>query len=125
VRVVLPHHVTDDAGALREAAIRPVAAVVHRVEHPSMHRLETVAYVRESSLHDDRHRVVEVRPLHLDLQVDRLDAATGTRVERRKVGGVCHGKLLLEGYVGTAANNATEQMAIKCPRTGRPWRCAG
>ena len=46
VRVVLTHHVADDAGALREAAVRPVAAVVHRVEHPAVHRLEAVAHVR-------------------------------------------------------------------------------
>ena len=45
VRVVLAHHVTDDAGALREAAVGPVAAVVHRVEHAAVHRLEAVAHV--------------------------------------------------------------------------------
>ena len=56
VRVVVAHHVADDAGALGEAAVRSVAAVEHRVVH--------------------------VGPLHLDLEVDGLDP----RVELRAVG---------------------------------------
>ena len=34
VRVVLPHDVADDAAALVEPAVGPVATVVHRVERP-------------------------------------------------------------------------------------------
>ena len=60
VRVVLTHHVADDARALGEAAVGPVAAVVHRVEHPAVHRLEAVAYVGQRAADDDRHRVVDV-----------------------------------------------------------------
>ena len=79
VRVVLTHDVTDDAGALREAAVGPVAPVVHRVEHPAVHRLETVAYVGQRAADDDRHRVVDVGALHGGLQLDRLDPAAGAR----------------------------------------------
>ena len=73
VRVVLPHDVADDPRALVEAAVRPVAPVVHRVQHPPVHRLEPVAHVRQRPADDDRHGVVDVRPAHLGVEVDRLD----------------------------------------------------
>src|SRR5918994_1864498 len=74
VGVVLTHHVTDDARALREAAVGAVAAVVHRVEDPAVHRLQPVAYVGQRAADDDGHRVVDVGLLHERLQLDRLDA---------------------------------------------------
>ena len=46
VRVVLAHDLADDAAALVEAAVGPVATVVHRVDDPAVHRLEAVAHVR-------------------------------------------------------------------------------
>ena len=46
VRVVLAHHVADDARALaRRPAV--VAALAHGVEDAPMHRLEAVARVRQ------------------------------------------------------------------------------
>ena len=60
VRVVLTHDVADDARALGEPAVGTVATVVHRVEHPAVHRLEPVAYVGQRAADDDRHRVVDV-----------------------------------------------------------------
>ena len=73
VRVVVTHDVTDDAGALEVAAVGTVTTVVHGVQHPAVHRLEAVAHLGQRSRDDDRHRVVEVAALHLDLDVDRLD----------------------------------------------------
>ena len=78
VGVVLTHHVADDARALRETAVGPVATVVHRVEHAPVHRLQPVAYVGQGPAHDDRHRVVDVGALHRGLQLDRLDPAAGS-----------------------------------------------
>ena len=78
VRVVAAHDVADDAGALGEVAIGSVATVVHRVQDAAMHRLQAVADIRQRARHDDGHRVVEVRALHLRLQVDRIDAAMRT-----------------------------------------------
>ena len=77
VGVVLTHDVADDARALREPAVGPVAAVVHGVEHAPVHRLEAVAYVGQRAPDDDRHGVVDVGALHLDLQLDGLDAPAG------------------------------------------------
>ncbi len=77
VRVVVAHDVADDPGALEVAAVRAVAAVVHRVEHAAVHRLQAVPHVRQGAPDDDRHRVVEVAALHLHLDADRLDAVGG------------------------------------------------
>ena len=49
MRVVVAHDVADDAGALGEVAVGAVAAVVHRVEHAAVHRLESVTHVREGA----------------------------------------------------------------------------
>ncbi len=73
VRVVLAHDIADDATALVEAAVRAVATVPHRVDDPPVHRLEPIAHVRQRPRDDDRHRVLDVAALHLDVQVDRLD----------------------------------------------------
>ncbi len=82
VRVVLTHDVTDDAAALVEAAVGAVAAVVHRVEHAAVHRLEAVAHVGQRTRDDDAHGVVDVRALHLVLQLDgsMRSAAIGVSV---------------------------------------------
>ena len=73
VRVELAHHLADHAGALRESLVGAVAAVVHRVDHAAVHGLEAVAHLGQRAPDDDAHRVVEVRPLHLELQVDLVD----------------------------------------------------
>ena len=78
VRVVLTHHVTDDARALREAAVGAVAAVVHRVEDAAVHRLEPVAHVGQRAADDDGHRVVDVGLLH------RASAARSAGCARRR-----------------------------------------
>ena len=74
VRVVLAHHVAHDARALVVAAVRAVAAVVHRIDHTAVHRLHAIADVGQCSLHNDGEGVGEVRLPHLVLQIDRLHA---------------------------------------------------
>ncbi len=95
VRVVLTHHVADDARALREAAVGAVAAVVHRVEHPAVHRLQAVAYVGQRAADDDRHRVVDVGALHRGLQLDGLDPAARAQGRSAAVGGGLSHSLVL------------------------------
>ena len=79
VRVVGAHHVADDARALEEPAVGPVSAVVHRVQDAHVHRLEAVPDVGQRAADDDRHRVVDVAALHLDLDVDGLGAVAFRR----------------------------------------------
>ena len=122
VRVVLTHDVTDDARALGEAAVGPVAAVVHRVEHPAVHRLEAVAYVGQRAADDDRHRVVDVGALHRGLQLDRLDPAAAAG--RGAGGGLGH------DLVSLCSSTLQLDLGLSARRpryrgSGRPWRCAG
>ena len=87
MRVVTAHYVADHSCALGEVTVRPISTVVHRVQNPAVHRLESVAHVGQRARHDDGHRVVQVRPLHLSLQINGLDArslrwfAAGRRVD--------------------------------------------
>ncbi len=143
VRVVLPHHLADDAGALVEPAVGAVAAVVHRVDDPAVHRLHPVADVRQRPADDDAHGVVEVGLLHLALEVDHrdavaLDRAAGVvRAARgdglgRSVGarGLGHvgGAFRIGVVVGgpaAARRGAAGAGPARCRGSGRPWRCAG
>ena len=126
MRVVLTHHVTDHTAALREAPIGPVAAVVHRVQHASVDGLEPVAYVGERPRHDHAHRVVDVRALHFDLQLDRLD----TRI-RLGVLGLCHVVcplvmvLLGADMSRRPAHCAPGSIGVRYRGSEHPWHCAG
>src|SRR5207248_7513972 len=80
--VVLAHDVARDAGALGMGPIGPVPHVEHPPEDAPVHGLETVAHVGQGPLHDDRHRVVEERALHLLLKLDGLDADGARAVAR-------------------------------------------
>ncbi len=71
VRVVLAHHVADDA---RRLLVRPVGAVAplpHAVEDPPVHRLQAVPHVGQGAPDDHAHRVIEIAALHLLFDVDR------------------------------------------------------
>jgi hypothetical protein len=81
VGVILTHDLADHAGALVEGAVRPVSAVVHRVDDATVNRFEAISHVRKRTADDHGHRVIEVRPLHLGLEVHVLDSV-GTRAGR-------------------------------------------
>jgi hypothetical protein len=82
VRVVLPHHLADDRGALDVPAGRPQAELVHRVEDPAVDGLEAVPDVGQRTPDDHRHGVVEIRRAHLVLEPARLDVAAADGVDR-------------------------------------------
>jgi len=75
VRVVFAQHFADDARGFLVRPIRAQVHVVHRVEDAPLHRLEAVPRVGERARHDDRHRVRQVRGLHLVIYVDLADQA--------------------------------------------------
>ncbi len=52
VRMKFADDVADDAGALLEGGAGIEAQLPHRKQHPAMHRLETVARVRQRAMHD-------------------------------------------------------------------------
>ncbi len=72
VRVVLAHHLADDAGGLAVRLVVGEAALVHAVQDAAVHRLQPVARVRQRPADDDRHGVVEVGAAHLLLEHDRV-----------------------------------------------------
>ncbi len=73
VWVVIAHRLGDRARRLSVAAVRTEPGVVHRVQHPAVHRLEPVAHLRQRAAHDHAHRVIDVAALHLLLNINRLD----------------------------------------------------
>ena len=126
VRVVVAHHLADHARALDVRAVGTEAVLPHRVQDAPVHRLEPVLDQRQSATDDHAHRVVDVRALHLLLDVDRLDpvAAAGGGGRARygrhgRVQGVRHEDLLLlRGERGEIGDRD-----VRRPGTARPWRC--
>ena len=74
VWVVFTHHVTDNAGALVEAAVRAVAAVVHGVDDAAVHWFQTIANVWQCAFDDDGNGVCQVGFAHFLVEVGALDA---------------------------------------------------
>ncbi len=71
VGVVVAGSVAANLRALAVAAIRREAQIVHRDQDAPLHRLQAVAHIRNRARHDHAHRVIEVRLLHLGLNLDR------------------------------------------------------
>src|ERR1039458_4169560 len=83
--VVGPHDVTHDLGALVMGPIGSQALVKHGVQDPAVHRLESVAHVRQRTGDDDRHGVLEKRALHLLLNFNGLDGAADRLLATRRL----------------------------------------
>ena len=63
--MILTQHLADDPGGLAMRLIGPHPQIVHRIENPPLHRLQSVARVRQRAGDDHAHRVVEIRRTHL------------------------------------------------------------
>ena len=74
VRVVLTEHLTYHARTFLIRFVTGVSNTEHTVKNTAMHRLETIAHIREGTSHDHRHRIVDVTRLHLLLNVDLHDS---------------------------------------------------
>ena len=109
MRVVLAHDVADDARALGEAAVRAVAAVVHRVEHAAVHRLEPVAHVGQRAADDDassrsRGRSAASRPAGRPAR----SGCGPVGGARRSVDVVSHGRVSCRYGVGRGAPDGSD-----------------
>ena len=91
VWVELTHDVTDDTSTLGECLVGAVATVIHRVDHTTVNGLEAVTNVGKCATHDHAHCVVEVGTLHLQLQVNLLDAVLSVFVSGDEVVVRCQG----------------------------------
>ena len=65
VRVILAEHIAHHRRRFLVGPAGHEAQLVHRVENPAVHRLESVAHIGQRARHDDAHRVVDERLLHL------------------------------------------------------------
>ena len=66
--MIVTQHVTDAGGGLFEGFVRGQSGFKHRVEDAAVHRLQTVAHVRQRASDDDAHGVVDVAALHFSNQ---------------------------------------------------------
>ena len=73
VRVVLAEHLPHNPCRLLVRTVGQHAQVEHAVEHPSVHRLESIAHIGKRPTHNHRHRVIDVGRLHLVRDVDLND----------------------------------------------------
>ena len=80
VRVVLAHHLADDARRLAVRAVRVIAALVHGMDDTAVDGFQAVAHVGQRTADDHAHGVIEVRAAHLVLDGHRRD------VERQRRG---------------------------------------
>ncbi len=75
VRMVAPHHVAHDFGALAELLVGGQVLLPHREEDAALHGLEAVADIGQGARRDHRQRVVEVLLLGRFVERDDLLAA--------------------------------------------------
>ncbi len=133
--VELSHDVADDAAALGERTVGAVPAVVHRVEHAAVHGLEPVTDLGQRTPDDHAHRVVQVGALHLELQVDALDASVldGEPVLAEDLGSaglrcqiVCHGvPRSRSGTFAVSVSGRQGCVVVDRLSRSRPARCPG
>ena len=120
VRVVLAHHLADDALALDVAAVGAQAQLGHRVQDAALHRLEAVARVGQGAGVDDRVGVLEERALHLLLDVDVDDLLLEVLGWRRGGGATGHARVgLLACLAGGHPIFAQGAPGRHLPRRGR------
>ncbi len=71
--MVFAHDVADDSGALAGGLVGRQAHLLHGVENAAMYRLQSVADVGQRAPDNHRHRIVEIRLLHLLFDIDGLN----------------------------------------------------
>ncbi len=91
VRVVLAHHLADDARRLHIGAIGREVVLVGGEQDATVHRLQPVAHVGQRAADDDAHRVVEVGAAHLVGDGHGTHVRAGRRRGRVVVGRIGQG----------------------------------
>ena len=102
VRMVLTHHLADDAGRLHILLVPVEPEFVHAEQDAAMHRLQAVAHVGQRARHDHAHGVIEIAALHLIGDGDGPDVAralVGRRAAARS--------LVVVGQVGSTVGLLT------------------
>jgi len=64
VRVVFTDHIADDTSRFLVSPVPVVVQLVHREQHPAMHRFQAIADIGKRAPYDHAHRVFDVRAAH-------------------------------------------------------------
>ena len=78
VGMVFTDHVADGTRRLAVRLVPLKAVLVHRVENPAMHRLQSVTRIRQRTRHDHAHGVIEVGAFHF------IEDRNGTNIGRSR-----------------------------------------
>ncbi len=73
--VVLAQHFAHDAGGLLVGRIGTHTHVVHGVQDPAVDRLQPIASIRQGASYDHAHGIIQVRLLHLTVNINFLNQA--------------------------------------------------
>ena len=77
MRMKATEHITNGRGALAIGFIRGKALGQHRIENTTVHRLKSVSHIRQSTVSDDAHGIVDKRLPHLFIKIHRDDDIIG------------------------------------------------
>ena len=75
--VIFTKHLADHLRTLAGLAAISQSEAVHTVEDPPLHGLQTVPRIGEGTRHNHGHRIVDVRTLHLLVDIHLLDDTAG------------------------------------------------
>ena len=94
VRMETTENVTYGGGALTVRLVRGKTLSEHRIEDSSVYRLKTVTDIRQSTVRDNAHRIVDERLFHFFFQVDRDDRCLLRAEDRVHFGFLCFAQIL-------------------------------
>ena len=63
--MILTHGIAHNTGRLPVGLIMPQPKLTHVIQHPSLHRLQSVSGIRNGPRCDYTHRIIQIAPLHL------------------------------------------------------------
>src|SRR5471030_1141696 len=70
MRMVLTHRLSNHLGALGVLLVEQKTHLLHRVQHATMHRFQSITHIRKRAANDHRHCIIEIRTPHLIFNVD-------------------------------------------------------
>ena len=80
MRVILTQYLTDDARTLLVRLGRYVVDAHHTIKDTAMNGFETITNIRKGTSHNNGHRIVDVRRLHLFLDVNLQNSVVVNRL---------------------------------------------
>src|SRR5437868_10643616 len=73
MRMVSAHHITHNTGRFFIRLVTVIAHFIHTKQAAPVNRLQTIAYIGQCTTDDHTHRIIDIRGLHLLLDIHRYD----------------------------------------------------